>query len=97
MWWNTLYLDAAVKQIRADGFTDDMSARLSPIAYEFMNFLDRYIFTRAEAATGRLPSHDPAQQADVVPRRINTRTTVCRCCTSRGRSIRPSPITHLTC
>ncbi|WP_425458585.1 Tn3 family transposase [Actinomadura decatromicini] len=66
LWWNTLYLDAAVKQIRADRFpaTDDMCARLSPIAYEHINFLGRYAFTRADADAGLRPFHDPAQEAD---------------------------------
>ncbi|WP_425547535.1 Tn3 family transposase, partial [Actinomadura vinacea] len=40
VWWNSLYLDAAVKQLRADGFsaTDEMCARLSPICYDHINF-----------------------------------------------------------
>ncbi|WP_158566717.1 Tn3 family transposase [Actinomadura craniellae] len=64
VWWNTLYLDAAVKQIRADGFpaTDEMCAGLSPITYEHINFLGRYAFTRTDAATGLRPSHDPAAE-----------------------------------
>lgn len=62
VWWNSLYLDAAVKQIRAGGFpvTDEMCARLSPIAYEHINFLGRYAFTRADPAGGLRPFHDPA-------------------------------------
>ncbi|MGK5555971.1 Tn3 family transposase [Actinomadura kijaniata] len=64
VWWNTLYLDAAVKQIRADGFptTDDMCARISPIAYEHINFLGRYAFTRADASSGLRPFHAPAAE-----------------------------------
>ncbi|MFB4320721.1 Tn3 family transposase [Actinomadura sp. 21ATH] len=63
-WWNTLYLDAAVKQIRADGFpaTDDMCARISPIASEHIDFLGRYAFTRADASSGLRPFHDPAAE-----------------------------------
>ncbi|MFE9107468.1 Tn3 family transposase [Actinomadura geliboluensis] len=66
VWWNTAYLDAAVKQIRADGFpaTDDMCARLSPIVYEHINFLGRYAFTRADSGAGLRPFHDPTQGAD---------------------------------
>jgi hypothetical protein len=41
-----------------------MCARLSPIAYEHINFLGRYAFTRAEVAAGLRPFHDPAQEAD---------------------------------
>lgn len=46
VWWNSLYLDAAVKQIRADGFpvTGEMCGRLSPIAFEHINFLGGYAF-----------------------------------------------------
>lgn len=66
VWWNTLYLDAAVKQIRAGGFptTDDMCARLSPSAYEHINFLGRYAFTHAKTGAGLRPFHDPAQDVD---------------------------------
>ncbi len=50
VWWNTLYLDAAVKQIRAHGFpaTDGMCARLSPIAHEHIDSLGRCAFTRVD-------------------------------------------------
>ena len=45
--FNTLYIDAAVKQLAADGFpvTDDLIARLSPLQYDHINFLGRYAFT----------------------------------------------------
>jgi TnpA family transposase len=64
VWWNSLYLDAAVKQLRADGFpaTDEMCVRLSPIAYEHINFLGRYAFTRADSGTGLRPFHDPTPE-----------------------------------
>jgi hypothetical protein len=64
VWWNSLYLDAVVKQLRADGFpvTDEMCARLSPICYGHINFLGRYAFTRAELDTGLRPFHDPAAE-----------------------------------
>jgi hypothetical protein len=41
IWWNSLYLDAAVKHLREQGFpvTDEMCARLSPIQYDHINFL----------------------------------------------------------
>ncbi|MBA9005695.1 Tn3 family transposase [Thermomonospora cellulosilytica] len=65
VWWNSLYLDAAVKQLRTDGFpaTDEMCARLSPICYDHINFLGRYAFTRAELDAGLRPFHDPAQES----------------------------------
>ncbi|WP_433539398.1 Tn3 family transposase [Streptosporangium sandarakinum] len=60
IWWNSLYLDAAVQRLRAQGFpvTDEMCARLSPIAYEHINFLGRYAFTRADVGSGLRPFHD---------------------------------------
>ncbi|WP_242895556.1 hypothetical protein [Actinomadura litoris] len=35
-----------------------------PIAYEHINFLGRYAFTRADADAGLRPFHDPTQEAD---------------------------------
>ncbi|GAA3467418.1 hypothetical protein GCM10018965_019710 [Nonomuraea roseola] len=60
IWWNSLYLDAAVQQLREQGFpvTDEMCARLSPIQYEHINFLGRYAFTRADVGPGLRPFHD---------------------------------------
>jgi TnpA family transposase len=77
VWWNTLYLDAAVKQIRKGGFpaTDDMCARLSPIAYEHINILGRYAFTRAEVAAGLRPFHDPAHEGDASPGAMSASTS----------------------
>ena len=58
--FNTLYIDAAVKQLAADGFpvTDDLTARLSPLQYDHINFLGRYAFTRPPAP-GMRPLRDP--------------------------------------
>ncbi|MDQ0936660.1 TnpA family transposase [Streptomyces turgidiscabies] len=46
--FNSLYLDAAVKQLAADGFpvTDELLARLSPLQYDHINLLGRHAFTR---------------------------------------------------
>ncbi|WUW03117.1 transposase [Streptosporangium sp. NBC_01469] len=66
VWWNTLYLDAAVKQLREQGFpaTEDMCARLSPIRYDHINFLGRYAFTRTDLTTGLRPFHEQAANAE---------------------------------
>ena len=63
IWWNSLYLDEAVKQLWERGFpaADEMCARLSPICYDHINFLGRYAFTRADADAGLRPFHDPTQ------------------------------------
>jgi hypothetical protein len=49
--WNTLYIDAALQQLRAEGFPvlpEDV-ARLSPLVYEHINRLGRYAFSVPEA------------------------------------------------
>jgi len=58
--FNTLYIDAAVKQLAADDFpvTDDLVARLSPLQYDHINFLGRYAFTKPPAP-GTRPLRDP--------------------------------------
>jgi Tn3 transposase DDE domain len=64
VWWNSLYLDAAVKHLREQGFpaTGAMCARLSPIQYDHINFLGRYAFTRAETTVGLRPFYDLASE-----------------------------------
>jgi hypothetical protein len=49
--WNTLYIDAALQQLWAEGFQvlpEDV-ARLSPLVYEHINLLSRYAFSVPEA------------------------------------------------
>jgi hypothetical protein len=49
--WNTLYIDAALQQLRAEGFPvppEDV-ARLSPLVYEHINLLGRYAFSVPDA------------------------------------------------
>jgi len=48
--WNTIYLDRALAQLRADGHTiqDADIARLSPLGNAHLNVLGRYSFTLAE-------------------------------------------------
>jgi TnpA family transposase len=68
--WNTLYMDAALAQLRRQGIetkADDV-ARLSPLGQENINFLGRYSFALSEfVARGELrPLHnseDPGSQA----------------------------------
>lgn len=61
--WNTLYMEAAVKQLRADGHLvkDEDVARLSPLLYEHINVLGRYSFAVPDmVARGELrPLHRP--------------------------------------
>lgn len=61
--WNTLYMEVALQQLRAEGYamSDEDIARLSPLAHEHINMLGRYSFTVPEAVTrGELrPLRDP--------------------------------------
>jgi TnpA family transposase len=61
--WNTIYMDAAVNQLRAEGYEvrpEDV-ARLSPLGFKHVNMLGRYAFTLPEpVARGELrPLRDP--------------------------------------
>jgi hypothetical protein len=44
--WNTLYMDRILADLRAKGqtFTDEDVARLSPLRYEHLSFLGRFLF-----------------------------------------------------
>ena len=48
--WNTIYMDAALEQLRSEGFDarDEDIARLSPLGSEHINVLGRYAFTLPE-------------------------------------------------
>lgn len=55
--WNTLYMEAALRQLRIEGIEvkEEDVKRLSPLGHEHINFLGRYSFTLPEAiANGQL-------------------------------------------
>ena len=61
--WNTIYMDAALNQLRAEGYevkSEDV-AHLSPLSFGHINMLGRYAFTLPEIiARGELrPLRDP--------------------------------------
>jgi TnpA family transposase len=62
--WNTIYIDAALKQLRKEGLAvrDEDVARLSPLGHEHINMLGRYTFTLPDVvARGKLrPLRNPA-------------------------------------
>lgn len=66
--WNTIYTDAALAQLRIEGFDvrDADVARLSPLAHEHINMLGRYAFILPEpVARGELrPLRSPATLSD---------------------------------
>ena len=61
--WNTIYMDAALNQLRADGFDvrDEDVARLSPLGFDHINMLGRDAFILSDQlARGELrPLRDP--------------------------------------
>ena len=62
--WNTIYMDAALDRLRAEGHEvrpEDV-ARLSPLGFKHINMLGRYAFTLPEmVARGELrPLRDPS-------------------------------------
>ena len=66
--WNTIYMDAALNQLRAEGFDvrpEDV-ARLSPLGFDHVNMLGRYAFILPDGiARGELrPLRDPAASHD---------------------------------
>ena len=64
--WNTIYLDAALAQLRREGYPvqDADVARLSPLIHEHINMLGRYSFAVPEAVRrGELrPLRNPAEE-----------------------------------
>jgi len=66
--WNTIYMDATLDQLRAEGFdvrADDV-ARLSPLGFDHINMLGRYTFILPDlVARGELrPLRDPTFSED---------------------------------
>jgi TnpA family transposase len=61
--WNTIYIEAALNQLRAEGYQvkDEDAYRLSPLQHENINMLGRYSFSMPEAvAKGELrPLRNP--------------------------------------
>ena len=64
MLWNTIYIDAALNQLRTEGHVilDEDVARLSPLGSQHINMLGRYAFTIPDmVARGELrPLRDPS-------------------------------------
>ena len=61
VWWNTLYIDAAVKKLQATGMVipGAIRARLSPLQFDHINFHGRYPMIRPDLAGGLRPLRDP--------------------------------------
>ncbi|MER5322936.1 Tn3 family transposase [Streptosporangium roseum] len=59
--WNTVYIDDALRQLRAQGYPvlDDDVARLSPFIRRHINVHGRYSFQRPQLGAGRRALRDP--------------------------------------
>lgn len=66
---NTRYMDAAVNQLRADGFDvrDEDVARLSPFVRHHVNMLGRYSFQLPDLPGGPRPRRDPDATDEECP------------------------------
>ena len=64
--WNTIYMEAILKQLRADGYPvkEEDVARLSPLLHEHINMLGRYSFLVPESVVkGELrPLRNPSDE-----------------------------------
>jgi TnpA family transposase len=66
--WNTLYIDAALQQLRTEGFSikpEDL-ARLSPLVFDHINLLGRYSFSLPDSVQrGQLrPLRNPSEMTE---------------------------------
>ena len=65
--WNTIYMDAALEQLRQEGYAvaDEDAVRLSPLTHNHINMLGRYSFAVPESVKrGELRSlRDPLEEA----------------------------------
>ncbi|MGN9845833.1 Tn3 family transposase [Nonomuraea sp. H19] len=67
IYWNSLYIDAAVKALQADGqlvIGPEIRARLTPLIWEHINFHGTYPFTRPETPGNLRPLRDARAEDD---------------------------------
>lgn len=70
VYWNTLYIEAAIEQLKAEGYPviDEDIARISPLIFHHINMLGRYLFSVPdEVRKGKLrPLRDPGGEAPIA-------------------------------
>jgi Tn3 transposase DDE domain len=66
VWWNTLYIDAALNQLKTSGmvFPPEIKARIHPLMFDHINFNGRYPIARPDLGGGLRPLRDPAAGED---------------------------------
>ncbi len=66
-WWNSLYIDAAVHRLEADGMViaPEVKARIHPLMFDHINFNGRYPIIRPDLGGGGLrPLREPGADAE---------------------------------
>jgi TnpA family transposase len=65
-WWNTLYIDAAVKELEAAGMSisTEIRARLTPLQFDHINFNGRYPIARPDLTGALRPLRDPGTEEE---------------------------------
>ena len=60
MHWNTVYLDRAVQQLRAQGVavSDDLLAHVTPLGWEHIALTGDYVWSTARSEAGFRPLRD---------------------------------------
>ena len=61
VFWNSLYIDAAVNTLDTGGLkvSPEIRSRLSPLMHEHINFHGRYAFEAASPSVGLRPLREP--------------------------------------
>lgn len=66
VYWNTIYIEAAIEQLKAEGYPvfDEDIARISPLMFHHINMLGRYLFAVDDAVReGKLrPLRNPDEE-----------------------------------
>ncbi|SHN37961.1 Transposase and inactivated derivatives, TnpA family [Actinacidiphila paucisporea] len=66
VFWNSLYVDAAVRELEAGGLTvsPEIRSRLSPLIHDHINFHGRYPIVRSHGADVLRPLRDPGAKQE---------------------------------
>jgi TnpA family transposase len=66
IFWNSLYIDAAVRELEAGGLTvsPEIRSRLSPLIHDHINFHGRYPIVRSHPGQRLRPLRDPRAEHD---------------------------------
>jgi hypothetical protein len=76
VWWNSLYIDAAVTRLHSEGFPaiEEMCARLSPLGFDHINFLGSHTFSTDPTVETCDPCATPTRATKTSRRSRNLRS-----------------------